>query len=215
LNGTPYTGSVALKSTAPPGFQPSTQDWEYIGETGLKSFVIQNRQLQDFDSITVYAEPAEQYNTTWLGNSTWNSPLDNTTVNQTINETGNNTTVDVEVNSSVNSSIPVIIISNDTNSTIIVNTNSSGSGSGSITINGTGDVQTIVHGVVTGGDPNNPSSYTGYKSVKSPVHHSNKDLNGYQDGVSMLNCGFPLDGFLLLCCVAIVIILIIGKRDGN
>jgi hypothetical protein len=216
LNNSPYTGSVALKSTAPPGFQPSTQSWAYIPSDGLNSFVIQNRQLQDFDSITIYAEPAEQYNTTLLFNSTWDSPLDNTTVNQTVNQSADNTTVDVEVNSSSNSSIPVIIISNDTNSTIIINTNSSGSGSGSITINDSSDVQTVVPGVVTGGDPNNPSSYTGYKSVKSPVYHSDKALNGSnQDGVSMLNCGLPIDDFLLLCCVIIVFVLIIGRREGG
>lgn len=207
LNGAPYTGSVALKSTSPPGFSPSTQDWEYIPSNGLKTFLIQNRQLQDYDSITVYAEPLENNNASWYANSSWDSPLDNTTVNQSINQSGDNTTVDVDVNSSANSSIPIIIISNDTNSTIIINTDESGSGSGSITVNNTDNIQTVVPGKVTGGSAKYPSSYTGYKSVKSPVHNSNHNIKASESGVPMKNCGidiiFPL--FIVLFVISVFI----------
>jgi hypothetical protein len=207
-NGTPYTGSVALKSTAPPGFQPSTQDWEYIPSDGLKTFLIQNRQISDFDSITIYAEPAEQYNTSWYYNTIWNSPLDNTTVNQTINQGSNNTTIDVNINTTSNSSIPVIIISNNTNTSIIINTSSTGTGNSSITINDTDNIQTIINGKITSGTPNNPDSYKGYKSVKSPVYHNNKHNNvNNNTGVGMRNCN--IDPVVLLIIMLIFSVLIV------
>jgi hypothetical protein len=202
LNDTPYTGSVALKSTAPPGFSPSTQDWEYIPSDGNKTFLILNRQLQDYDSITVYAEPWEQYNASWYGNDTWDSPLNNTTVNQSVDtDTNGSVVVNVNItNATDNSTVPVIVVTNSsdggsTSDIVNISTDLTGSGSGQIVIpnldnNTSYDIQTIVNGSVTGGTSTDIKSYTGYKSVKAPVH--SKVKSNVNQAVPMQASGFPL-----------------------
>jgi hypothetical protein len=210
-NGTHYVGSVALKSTAPPGYQPSTQDWEYIPDSGNKTFLIQNRGLQDYDSITVYAEPWEQYNASWYGNDTWGSPLDNTTVNQSISNNSNgsvdvNVDVNVTPNNNVTNTTNVTNVTVNvvvTNSTSVVNNNTiiipitNGSGSGQITINNlsNGDsVQTTVPGSFDNNsyDPYHPENpITGYKSVSNTIKNDIVSPVNYV-GVPMQPTAFPL-----------------------
>jgi hypothetical protein len=213
-NNTPYVGSIAIRGLDTSN-NPSTQSWGYTSD-GLNTFTILNRQIQDFSELTVFAEPLEDNNLTYFSNTTFVSPLNNTTVSQNITENGDNTTVNVNVsNVTENSSIPVIIISNDTNSTVIISTDGNGSGLGSITINNTDNIQTVVPGKITGGDPKNPSSYTGFKTMKSSVYHNKAVNNGSNDGVGMRECGTPIDDFLLLIGIVIVLIIFGGRQDGG
>jgi hypothetical protein len=217
-DGSPYTGNIALKSTAPPGFQPSAQSWGYTNE-GYFNFTILNRQISDYDSITIFTEPCEQNNDTYFED--WISSLDNTTVDQAIT---NNSDGGVDVNVNISG------ISNDTTDIpIVVNTNNSESnnssninvpivnGTGSIVVpidnsnldNGT-SIQVIINGKSNG---NFKDGFTGYKSSKSKpyIHIINNHLNS--NSVGLLKTGNYIPGILVILMILVIIVTVSKRKD--
>jgi hypothetical protein len=222
-SSTPYTGNVALYSTCPPGYQPGTVSWNWIGPTqsGNVSFVIKDRSIADYDSITIMTEPDTQFNDSWNATNPWVSPLDNTTVNQSIT---NNSDGGIDLNVTVSNisndtDIPIVVVKNDSegsNSTNISVPIVNGTGSIVIPINNSNlnngtSIQVIVNGKSNG---NFADGFTGYKSSKSkPYIHIINNRHSNNHSVGLLKTGNYIPGILVLLMILVIIVTLSKRKD--